>query len=133
MKNLRNIPKGVQTTAERLLGMKQVDAANGSPLNYGTVAKPVTVAVVEAALEAHKQELDEYNSAKVALANRLTKLMKTEKNLTTMGVQILSGGKSFFTPDGEEVQTLGGTRTSDRKPPRKKPVVDLATDIKKAS
>ena len=48
-----------------------------------------------------------------------------------MGVQVLSGGKSFFTPDGEEVQILGGTRTSDRKSPRSRPVVEI-TEIKKA-
>lgn len=133
MTNLRNAPKGVQTTAERLLGMKQVDAANGSAINYGTAAKPVTVASVEAALDAYKVELDAYNSAKKELATRLTKLVKTEKAIATMGVQILAGGKSFFTPDGEEVQTLGGTRTSDRKSPKKKSVVEIATDMKKAS
>ena len=96
MQKLRSAPQGVQTTADRLLGMKQVDASNGTPFNYGTVAKPVTVTVVEAALDAHKVELDGYNSAKVALANRLTKLKKTEKAITTMGVQVLSGGRSRF-------------------------------------
>ena len=133
MSKIRNAPIGVQTTAERLLGMIHVDAATGTATNYGTVAKPITVVVVSNAIDAHKVELDDYNSGKKLLANKLIKLKKSEKAITEMGVRVLAGGKSFFSPDGEEVQILGGTRTSDRKSPKKKPVVDIASNIKKAS
>jgi hypothetical protein len=122
---LKKIPARVQEAQGRFTGTIKVDADKGAVVDYGDAANPLTSAIAMAASEAYMAKVTEYNRMKKDLDAFQNNLKKDEQALIQMGQRILASAKGKFGFDSNEVETLGGKRSSERKSPRKK-VVNIA-------
>lgn len=117
---LKKIPKKVQEAQGRFVGMLKVDADQGSVVEYGNSTDSVTSVTAAAKNKVYVEFVDNYNRKKKDLDGMRNELAVLEKELVATGNRVLAGARSKFGFDSPEVETLGGTRTSERKPARAK-------------
>lgn len=132
---LREVPKRVLKTKDRLRGMEKVDEKGGKVYNYKfdePDALDVTVATVTAGIEAYETKIDTYNRAKITAAALAIELDADEKVLAGWAGQVLTSAKGKFNGDSDMIELLGGTPTSKRKSPRRKSV-PISNDISKVA
>lgn len=117
---LKKIPKKVQEAQGRFVGMQKIDADQGSVVEYGSATDSVTSVTASAKNKAYVEFVDSYNRKKKDLDGMRNELATLETELVAMGNRVLAGARSKFGFDSPQVETLGGTRTSERKPARAK-------------
>lgn len=122
---LKQIPKKVQEAQGRFTGMIKVDADKGVIIDYGDAANPLTSVVANNTNAAYVAKVTAYNKMKKDLNALQNDLKQDERALIQLGHRILASARGKFGFDSNEVETLGGTRSSERKSPRKK-VVNIA-------
>jgi hypothetical protein len=64
--------------------------------------------------------MEEYNRLLELADKKSTEIKKSEETLGDLYSRVLSGAKSIFGTDSDEVSALGGTKRSERKHFRKK-------------
>ena len=107
----------------RLDGMKGIDIANTTTINYGSIIKPLTQTDMNAQITLIEKAISNYNQLLENATAMLNTIKEAEAKLDTMYTRVLKGAIAQFGPDSSEVEVLGGTRTSERKKPVKKPVI----------
>jgi hypothetical protein len=104
-----------------------LDAAKTRANSLATVDKAMdfgngaSLTALNAANEALKTQLDDYNQMLSELDDALNKLEKAESSVTDLGTRLLAGVKVKYGPDSSEYEMAGGTRASEiKRSPRKK-------------
>ena len=107
----------VELAKTRLTAMKQIDSAKSRAINYGDEDKPCTAATVGAKIQALEANIENYNGL-LKQADALKNTIEAgEAALNEDSARVLSGAAAKFGRDSNEVEQLGGTRTSERAKP----------------
>ena len=110
----------VDNAKVRLDGMIQIDKDLGITVNYGSVANPLTQSEMNSVISEIEKQISEYNQLMEKGTAILNKITANEDKLDEMFTRVLKGAVAQFGTDSSEVEVLGGTRRSERKPPVKK-------------
>jgi hypothetical protein len=110
----REKSNAVDTAQTRLAAMKEIDKAQGAPVNYGTDKEPCTVVTLDAQIQAVTDNIEEYNGLLAQADNLGNVIEQGEKDLNDASARVLLGAQAKFGRDGSEVEQLGGTRQSER-------------------
>jgi hypothetical protein len=86
---------------------------------YGICSLPL--ADYKTKTTALKSKNDQYNSDLSDLDASLNSIQGDEKALGDLSARMLAGVGSKYGKDSSEYEQAGGTRTSERKPPTRKP------------
>ncbi|MBV9927904.1 MAG: hypothetical protein JOZ96_22985 [Acidobacteria bacterium] len=118
MARLKRSSAVLETARQRLSGLKNITPKP----NFGPT---LNLEQYEQEIDACEQTLNQYNDT-IALLDRLANdLEAAEEQLREKNQRMLSATRAYYGPDSNEYETVGGVRTSDRKPPsRKKPKTD---------
>jgi hypothetical protein len=103
----------LETTRQRLAGLKQI---NSNPDFGGNL----NAAGGEALVADLTNELDGYNQDNAALDERQNVLDRKEDGAGNWNKSILAAVGAKFGTDSSEYEMVGGTRTSERKKPKAK-------------
>ncbi len=79
----------------------------------------LTLESYDGLIQAFHKEWNEYQTAQSELSSRRNALLANEKVLSETSSRILSGVATRFGRDSEVYDRAGGTRTSERKKPKK--------------
>ena len=110
----------VDLAQTRLAAMKEIDRAQGSPVNYGTVKTPLTAVTLAAQITKAEGDIETYNGL-LAQADELGNVIaQDETDLHEASARALLGAQAQFGRDSSAVEELGGTRTSERAKPKAK-------------
>ncbi len=109
----------VDKASVRLDGMKQIDAALMTVVNYGSIANILTKTEVENQITGIMTLISDYNQLLETATTKLNTLKQKEQELQRMYTRVLKGAIAQFGVDSSEVEVLGGTRLSERKSPVK--------------
>lgn len=115
----RKPAKAVEVARQRIEGVKLIDEKKKKTINYGE-DESLTIVEYQAQYDLCEKLNSSYNQSlkeSDALGNQLD---EAEDKLKDMNSRILLGAKGKFTADADEIELLGGTKTSDRKKPVKK-------------
>lgn len=116
---LKEKSRRVIIAIQRLLGMKKIDEDHKETFNYGTAQNPVTVDSYDVAVKEYNEALDKYNES-LKESDRLANILKMKAAiLTDYSKRVLQGVKAKFGDDATEVETIGGTRSSEKKKRKK--------------
>lgn len=118
----KKVPKAVLKVKSRLNGMLKIDTDSSSVVDYGRPGDPITVVTVNASVAAYEEKLAAYNRKKKDLDELQNNLIAEEKALGVLAGRILSSARGKFGTDSNELETLGGTRSSERRKPKPKPL-----------
>ena len=77
----------------------------------------LTLDSYNAAITAHEDNVDTYNTTLAGLDTQLTDIKVNEKKLDQLSTRMLKGVSSKFGEDSDEYEKAGGKRTSERKRP----------------
>lgn len=66
-------------------------------------------------IQAHEDNVDNYNTNLAGLDTQLTDIKANEKKLDQLSTRMLKGVSSKFGEDSDEYEKAGGKRTSERK------------------
>lgn len=102
-------------------GMIVIDEARETPVEYGDETKPCNTALITAKITAYDADqsiLNQMLSDADTVSNRLK---NEEKEIKSLHRRALSGAVSKFGEDSNEVEMMGGTRSSERKKRVSKP------------
>lgn len=116
----KRVPKAVLKAKSRLNGMVKIDTDNNSVVDYGRPGDPITAVTVSASVTTYEDHLAAYNRMKKDLDELQNNLLAEEKALGALSSRILSSARGKFGSDSNEVETLGGKRSSERKKPKSK-------------
>ena len=128
----RKVPQSILSAKDRLLGMQKIDADKTKATNYRPAGTALTVALMETKLSAQSAAQDAFNTKKKSLERDLIELQRMEKEISGLAADVLVGARVVFGQDSVEVELVGGTRTSERKAPRRK-AVSIHSDITKVA
>ena len=104
----------VETFRQRLAGLKSINPAP----DFGPA---LTVSGFEAKGNAVSTRLNGYNQKVAELDDEGNTLDAEESELREMNRRMLSAIEAQYGPDSSEYEAVGGTRTSERKRPTRKP------------
>lgn len=105
---------------KRLIAVEQIDAKNNTLIEYSGGDNLLTKKEFTEQIQECENLINNYNS-KLEEADLIgVTIAKSEAKLSDMYTAILSGAKSRFGLDSDEVKMLGGTRKSERKKPLRK-------------
>jgi len=104
----------LETARQRLAGLKSINPAP----NFGP---GLTVAGFETKATAFDGHLDSYNQRLAAIDDDQNAIDAEENELQDLNRRVLSAVEAQFGPDSSEYEMVGGTRTSERKKPARKP------------
>jgi hypothetical protein len=99
---------------QRLLGMKNIDPN----LNLGGGC---TTTAIESKINEAREQLNTYHSLLANADAACNELKRLEKELALLSKKVLKGAAVMFNEDSDQYQMVGGTRSSDRKRPTRKP------------
>lgn len=88
--------------------------------------KDVTLEQFQAAVAAVQTADDKVEEMRRQLTALINQRDATNKALQQLTTRALSGVRGFFGPDSDEYEQAGGTRTSERKKPTRKPPTTTA-------
>ena len=111
----------LEEAKRRLASMLTIDKVRKKVINYGEDDSPLSSVEVAAEIKAQSDRIVAYNGLLDQCDALGNELRGGEKRLGTLNLRVLAGGKSKFGPDANEVEQLGGTRTSERAKPVRKP------------
>ena len=104
----------VDAAQTRLAAMKEIDKAQGAPVNYGTDKEPCTAATLDLQIQAVLSNIEKYNGL-LAQADEVGNLIEGgETGLNENSARVLLSAQGKFGRDSNEVEQLGGTRQSER-------------------
>lgn len=106
------------TAKTRLAGLTAI----GPKVDLG---KNLTVAAFQAESDKLAVDIAEYNAMLSDLDAKLNTIHKREKSLKAMSSHVLRRISADFGLDSDEYEKVGGTRTSERKKPVRKPKATL--------
>jgi len=104
----------LETARLRRTGLNSIT----KPIDFGA---NTTKEAFEAKLTAFENRLNAYNQRLAELDNEQNNIDDAERELVQWNRRILSAGEASFGSDSSEYELLGGTRTSDRKRPTRRP------------
>ena len=104
----------------RLDGMKQIDIHLGLTVNYGSLANVLTKTEMSDKITDIEKNISDYNVMLEDATALLNEIVKGERQLDELYTRVLKGAVAQFGSNSDEVEVLGGTRISERKPPKKK-------------
>jgi len=119
--NRKERSKVVDQASTRLSAMKQIDTQQGAAVNYGSATKPLTSAIVETQITLVELKRTQYNQFLEQADAKNNEFEAEEQKLEFMHSGVLKGAVPQFGEDSNEVEMLGGTRVSERKPRTHKP------------
>ncbi len=111
----------VTSAKKRRDGMKAIDDAREVPVEYGEEDKPCNTAVLTAKIAAYDADQSLANSMLSDVDTVLNRVKAHEKEIKSLFKRALSGAVSKFGEDSDEVEMMGGTRSSERKKRVSKP------------
>lgn len=116
----RVLSRAILKASKRLDAMLKIDKDKEKIINYGSEEKPLTSAEMKAKIDLVTSLTSEYNQM-LEKANSIgNKLNNEEAALKVMNSKVLSSAKGKFDSDADEIEQLGGTRSSERKRPVRK-------------
>src|SRR6266542_3169219 len=104
----------LETARQRLAGLKQITPAP----DFGPDLK---LADYETEINDATTELDGYNGIIAAADDAQNKFEATEGKLRARSARFLTATEARYGPDSSEYELAGGTRSSERKRPVRKP------------
>lgn len=110
----------VEMAKNRLAAMKQIDTKKGRVIDYGDQDNPCTTATVAARVKAIEESMAEYNGLLDQADAAKNKIERGEDALREECARALAGATAKFGRDSDEVEQMGGTRQSERKPAQRK-------------
>lgn len=113
MSRLRKSSNVLEAARQRLAGLKSFTPAP----NFGP---SLTVPGYEAKITSVGAKLDGYNQTLSQLDQLLNEFQAEEAELNDMNRRFLSATEATYGPDSSEYEMVGGTRTSERKKPKRK-------------
>jgi hypothetical protein len=111
---LKRTSPSIEKATTRAAGLASIDA------NLVLNAK-LTLVLYKAKTKAAADILDEFNKQKSILDGWLNQLQKAEDELDKMSTAMLAGVRVNYGEDSDEYEKAGGTRTSEREKPGRKP------------
>lgn len=105
----------------RLSAMEQIDTELSRTVDYGGAGRPLTKAEFVNQIAECETKVKEYNQFLEQADAKSNAVLEAEDVLEEMYSQVLKGAVSEFGADANEIEKLGGTRSSERKPPVRKP------------
>lgn len=114
MARLKRKSAVLETARKRLTGLNAIT----KPIDFGA---NTTKAAFEAKTTAFENRLNGYNQKSAELDDEQNGIDEDERELAQWNKRILSAGEASFGSDSSEYELLGGTRTSERKRPARKP------------
>ena len=97
----------VDLAQTRLAAMKEIDRAQGSPVNYGTVKTPLTAVTLAAQITKAEGDIETYNGL-LAQADELGNVIaQDETDLHEASARALLGAQAQFGRDSSAVEELG--------------------------
>jgi hypothetical protein len=106
---------------KRLSAMKQIDIDQAATIDYGGPGRPMTKAEFEAELTNNAKLINDYNQLLEQADAKGNLILASDAKVEANYSQVLSAAIGKFGADGHEIEQLGGTRKSERKPPKRKP------------
>lgn len=110
----RRSSKILEIARQRLTGLKQFKV----PADFGPNMKQSDF---EGEVTGYSTDQDNYNGDVAALDDKQNRLDARERGLADWNRRILSAVEAQYGPDSSEYELVGGTRTSERKKPVRKP------------
>lgn len=104
----------------RLSAMEQIDTEKNTTINYGGKTNPLTAADFSDQIEVCEDRIKEYNQFLEQADAKGNRIKAEEKKLSAMYARVLKGAVGEFGADADEIEKLGGTRSSERKRPARK-------------
>ena len=120
-KTKRKQPIIVSKSEVCLSAMQEIDKTTGRTVDYGGTGRPITQKEMDEQITTCEKLNSAYNMELDAADKALNEVLAAEEKLEAMYSEILKGAVSEFGRDSSEVEMLGGTRTSERKRPVRKP------------
>jgi len=103
----------LEAASKRFAGLKAIDDPNLGP--------NLTEEIFAAKITSLSNRLDAYNTLLTRVDEEQNELEKAEAETAELSRRFLAAAEAQHGPDSNEYEMLGGTRTSDRKKPTKKP------------
>jgi hypothetical protein len=104
----------LETARQRLAGLKNIDSLNLGPT--------LTKELLEGKIASFTARLDSHNQLNATLDESTNATNREEDELQDLIRRYLSAVEAHYGPDSSEYEMVGGTRKSDRKRPKRKPV-----------
>ncbi|MBI4931733.1 MAG: hypothetical protein HY841_13275 [Bacteroidetes bacterium] len=120
-KRKRKQPIIVSKSEVRLSAMQKIDEMVSRTVDYGGKDRPITQKEMEEQITKCEKLNGTYNKELDASDKALNEVLAAEEKLKAMFAEVLKGAVSEFGRDSSEVEMLGGTRTSERRRPVRKP------------
>ncbi len=116
---------------KRLGAVKSINKKKGRSIDYGDEENPLDAETVEAEVTAQEKRINDYNALLDQIDSLGNAIEAGEKRLGTINNRLLSGARSKFGVDADEVEQLGGTRQSERKKAVRKEAAPATTTTTK--
>jgi hypothetical protein len=113
MARLKRSSTILETARQRLAGLKSITPKP----NFGTA---LDIDQFEQDINSFSADLDKYNQMLSLLDQMQNAIEAAEAKLNDKSKRMLAATGAQYGPDSSEYETVGGTRTSDRKRPAKK-------------
>lgn len=120
-KRKRKQPIIVSKSEVRLSAMQKIDEISRRTVDYGGKDRPITQIEMEVQISTCEKLNTAYNKELEASDKALNEVLAAEEQLKAMYAEVLKGAVSEFGRNSSEVEMLGGTRTSERRRPVRKP------------
>jgi hypothetical protein len=111
----------VGKATSRLSAMKQIDTDQGSTIDYGGPSGALTATEFEAEITHNAELIEEYNQLLGQADAKGNDIAASDTKIESNYSRVLSSAFGKFGEDSNEIEQLGGTRKSERKPPKRKP------------
>jgi hypothetical protein len=108
MPRLKRGSTALETARQRLAGLNSITPRP----NFGPA---LDLDQYEREINAHGAKLDKYNETLSLLDGLQNDLVADEAQLREKNQRMLAAAKAHYGPNSNEYETVGGTRTSDRK------------------
>ena len=116
----KETPAGIMLATTRLSAMQQIDADQGTPVDYGGPGRSITSATLSSKIAAYNKTLTDYNNLLQQADATGNNLKAAEADIESDYSAVLSSAVGKFGQNGNEIEMLGGTRKEERKKPAKK-------------
>ncbi len=106
----------VSKARTRLAGMKKIDSDKGKVIEYGGDVQSITSLILEDLIKDYTAKVESYNQVLKSANSKANEIDIVESKIKKMHATVLSSAPGKFGEDANEIEVLGGTRASDRKP-----------------
>jgi hypothetical protein len=110
MPRLKRSSNVLATARQRLAGLKSITPKP----NFGSA---LDIDQYEQEIEAFSAQLDRYNETLSLLDRLQNEIVEGETHIKDKNRRMLAATEANYGPDSSEYETVGGTRSSDRKRP----------------